>query len=152
MVIMQIFASYESVQYKRSAFTFLFNGSLYGKKIKLSVTSAYIECATGSSPIAFFWSIDIGLLERSQLALYEISFERPASLTMSFNDCKDREKEGTLVLASYVHRLTVTVNCNCVRTAVLRYALRTICVGPIALLRTHQWSSCGHDSQTYSST
>ena len=47
MVFMQIFVSYESVQYKRSVFTFLFNGSLYGKKIKMSVTSAYIECATG---------------------------------------------------------------------------------------------------------
>ena len=33
--------------YKWSAFTVLFNGSLYGKKIKLSVTSAYIECLTG---------------------------------------------------------------------------------------------------------
>ena len=47
MVFTQIFVSYESVQYKRSAFTFLFNGSLYGKRIKLSVTSEYIECATG---------------------------------------------------------------------------------------------------------
>ena len=47
MVFTQIFVSYESVQYKRSAFTFLFNGSLYGKKFKISVTSAYIACATG---------------------------------------------------------------------------------------------------------
>ena len=35
-----------AVQAKRV--TFLFNGSLYGKKIKMSVTSAYIECATGN--------------------------------------------------------------------------------------------------------
>ena len=47
MVFTQIFVSYESMQYKQSAFTFLLNGSLYGKKIKMSVTSAYIECATG---------------------------------------------------------------------------------------------------------
>ena len=39
--------SCESVQYKRSTFTFLFNGNLYWKKIKMSVTSAYIGCATG---------------------------------------------------------------------------------------------------------
>ena len=47
MVFTQIFVPYESVQYKGSAFTILLNESLYGK-IKMSVTSAYIECATGN--------------------------------------------------------------------------------------------------------
>ena len=88
MVFTQIFVSYESVQYKRSAFTFLFNGSLYGKKLIISVTSAYIACATGKwyhsieLAEAFFWSIDIELLQRSQLALYGRSFEHPASLPL----------------------------------------------------------------------
>ena len=42
--------------YKRSAFTFLFNGSLYAwVKIKMRVTSAYIECATGKC----YYSIEL---------------------------------------------------------------------------------------------
>ena len=62
------------MQYKRNVFTFFFQWSL---------TSAYIECATGKwyhsreRPESF---IEIGLLQRSQLALYERSFEHPASL------------------------------------------------------------------------
>ena len=82
MVFTQIFVSYESVQYKRSAFTFLFNGSLYGKKL----TSAYIElCVTGkryhSIELADSFLLKYRLLQTSQLALYERSFERPASLS-----------------------------------------------------------------------
>ena len=57
------------------------------KKIKMSITSTYIPCTTEkrlsldrARQKAFFWSIDIGLLQRSQLVLYERSFERPASL------------------------------------------------------------------------
>ena len=42
----RLLVSYESVQYKRNMFTFLFNGSLYGKK-KKKLTCAYIECTTG---------------------------------------------------------------------------------------------------------
>ena len=35
---------YESVQYKWSAFGFLFNGSLYGEKTKMSVIIIYTQC------------------------------------------------------------------------------------------------------------
>ena len=47
MVFTQIFVSYESMQYKQSAFTSFSMKVCMGKKIKMRVTSAYIECATG---------------------------------------------------------------------------------------------------------
>ena len=56
------------------------------KKIKMNVTSAYIElCVTGkryhSIELADSFLLKYRLLQTSQLALYERSFERPASLS-----------------------------------------------------------------------
>ena len=97
MVFTQIFVSYESVQYKRNMFTFLFNGSLYWKKLKQALTSAYIACATGK------WYHSIELIESSLLkyrywtfakntasALWR-SFEHPASLLLQILSMLDEK-------------------------------------------------------------
>ena len=68
-------------------------------KIKTSVTSAYIACTTGkwyySIELAdsFLLKIDIGLLQTTQLALYERSFEGPASLHAVDQTQDEAEKE-----------------------------------------------------------
>ena len=79
MVFMQMFVSCESMQYKRSAFAFLLNGSLYGKNLngrnfRIHWTRNW-KVVTLDRP-----NIDIELLQRSQLSLYERCIEHPTSL------------------------------------------------------------------------
>ena len=65
----------------------MFNGSLYEQKIKMSIIFTYSECATGKwyhsieLTESFLLTYRCWTLQRSHLALYERSIERPASLT-----------------------------------------------------------------------
>ena len=78
MVFMQIFVSYKSVVY------IFVQWKLVWKKIKLSVTSAYIECATGkryhSIELADSFLLKYRYWTFAKITACERSFERLASL------------------------------------------------------------------------